>query len=260
MIVAGSDDLVGLAGGAEAPALPRLDIPLLRKDRRLWVWWHKGTSRRLVVVFSSVGHGPDTPPVLEFAQSATAGGRDSAVFIGDPQRTWLNAPQLIEEIVEVIEAARDEIGATETVTLGYSMGGFAALVIGGFVPVHVALAFSPQMSIDPALVPDEGRWKRYRRRIGALRIHRATDHMSAETEHTIIMGSSRLEKPQVRLLPRAANVATHFLPGTQHDTAPRIKMAGLLPDVLDHAFSRRSGALGALLSQRLNARSKGFAA
>ena len=97
--------LVSMWGGAEAPALPRLDIPLLRKDWRLWVWWHRGESRRLVVVFSSVGHGPDTPPVLEFARSATAGGRDSAVFIADPQRTWLNGSGLIEEIVEVIEAA-----------------------------------------------------------------------------------------------------------------------------------------------------------
>lgn len=259
-MMTGSEGLVSVAGGAEAPALPRLDIPLLRKDRRLWVWWHKGTSRRLVVVFSSVGHGPETPPVLEFARSATAEGRDSAVFIGDPQRTWLNAPELIEEIVEVIEAARDEVGATETVTLGYSMGGFAALVIGGFVPVHAALAFSPQMSIDPALVPDEGRWKRYRRRIGAIRIRCATDHMASGTVHTIIMGSSRLEKPQVRLLPQAANADIHFLPRTQHDTAPRIKMAGLLPAVLDHAFSRQRDALGALLSHRLNARSTGLSA
>ena len=248
------------AGGAMAPALPRLDIPLLRKDRRLWVWWHRGTSRRLVVVFCSVGNGPDAPPTLEFAQSATAGGRDSAVFIADPQRSWLNAPGLIEEIVEVIEAARDEAGTDETVTLGYSMGGFAALVIGGFVPVRAALAFSPQMSIDPALVPDEGRWKRYRRRIGAIRIRVATDHMGAETAHHIVMGLSRMEKPQIRLLPQAANAAVYFLPRTQHDTAPRIKRAGLLPAVLDHAFARRGAALGGLLAEHLNARSKGVAA
>jgi pimeloyl-ACP methyl ester carboxylesterase len=258
--MSGGEGLISAGGGAEAPALPRLDIPLLRKDWRLWVWWYKGTSRRLVVVFSSVGHGPNTPPVLEFARSATAGGRDSAVFIADPQRTWLNAPKLIEEIVEVIEAARDEIGAEETVTLGYSMGGFAALVIGAFVPVHAALAFSPQMSIDPELVPDEGRWKRYRSRIGAIRIRSAADLMAAGTMHQIIMGSSRLEKPQMRLLPQAANAHIHVLPGTQHDTAPRIKQAGLLPAVLDHAFSRRSDALAALLTQTLNARSKGFAA
>lgn len=258
--MSGGEGLNGAGGGAEAPAPLRLDIPLLRKDRRLWVWWHRGQSRRLVVVFSSVGHGPKTPPLLEFAQSATAGGRDSAVFIADPQRSWLNAPELIEEIVEVIEAARDEIGAEETVTLGYSMGGFAALVIGGFVPVHAALAFSPQMSIDPELVPDEGRWMRYRSRIGAIRIRSAADHMAAGTVHHIIMGSSRLEKPQRRLLPQAANANLYFLPKTQHDTAPRIKQAGLLPAVLDHAFSRRSAALAALLSQTLNASSQGLAA
>jgi len=247
-------------GAGAAPALPRLDIPLLRKDRRMWVWWHKGSSRRLVVVFSSVGNGPNTPPVMEFARSATAGGRDHAIFIADPQRSWLNAPHLVEEIVEVIEAARDEVGATQTVTMGYSMGGFAALAIGGFVAVDAALAFSPQISIDPGLVPEEGRWMRYRKRIGAIRIRSAADHMAAGTAHTILMGRSVLEAPQLRLLPVAANTDTYLLPRTRHDSATRVKAAGLLPQVVELAFSRRSDALAVLLGTSMNARRKGVAA
>lgn len=246
--------------GAEAPALPRLDIPLLRKDRRMWVWWHRGSSSRLVVVFSSVGNGTETRPVMEFARSATAGGRDNALFIADPQRSWLNAPHLVEEIVEAIEAARDEVGATQTVTLGYSMGGFSALAIGGFVAVDAALAFSPQMSIDPALVPDEGRWKRYRKRIGAIRIRQVADHMAVGTAHTILMGHSRLEAPQLRLVPQAANTDTYLLPRTRHDSAPRVKAAGILPEVIELAFSRRGEALAALLASRMNAIRTGVAA
>ena len=247
-------------GAQAAPALPRLEIPLLRQDRRMWVWWHRGSSRRLVVVFSSVGHGPETPPPLEFAQSATAGGRDSAVFIADPQRSWLNAPRLVEEIVEVIEAARDEVGATQTVTMGYSMGGFAALAIGGFVPVDAALAFSPQISIDPVLVPGEKRWMRYRKRIEAIRIRSAAEHMAEGTAHTILMGQSQVEAAQVRLVPEAANTDTFLLPGTGHDSAPRVKAAGILPQVIDLAFSRRGDALAELLSSRMKARRKGVAA
>jgi pimeloyl-ACP methyl ester carboxylesterase len=260
MIAASGQGEEGSMGAQAASARARLDIPLLRKDRRLWVWWHKGSSSRLVVVFSSVGHGPDTPPLLEFAQTATAGGRDHAVFIGDPQRSWLNAPHLLEEIVEVIEAARDEVGATQTVTMGYSMGGFAALAIGGFVPVDAALAFSPQLSIDPVLVPGEKRWMRYRKRIGAIRIRSAVDHMVDETTHTILMGRSSLENPQLQLVPEAANTDTFLLPGTGHDSAPRIKAAGILPQVIDLAFSRRRDALAALLGDRMNARRKGVAA
>lgn len=244
----------------EAIPGPRLDIPLLRKDRRLWVWWHRGTSRRLVVVFSSVGHGPNTPPLLEFARSATANGQDNALFIADPARSWLNAPKVIDETVEAIDAAREEVGATETVTMGYSMGGFSALVITGFTAVTASLAFSPQMSIDPALVPDEGRWKKYRSRIAAVHVRAATDHMAAATCHSIIMGDARLEKPQLRLLPQAANTDIHLLRGTGHDTATRIKAAGILPDVIAHAFARRRAELAALLAARVNARSQGAAA
>lgn len=244
------------ATGAPVPGA-RLDIPLLRQDRRLWAWWHRGQSRRLVVVFSSVGHAPDTPPVLEFAKSATAGGRDSALFLADPQRSWLNAPHLVDEMAEAIEAAREETGAEETVALGYSLGGFAALVLSGFTRFGATLAFSPQISIDPALVPDEGRWRRYRQRIPALRIRSAADHMSPDTRHCIIMGASRLEKPQLRLIPQTANVDLHLLPRTHHDTATRIKKAGLLPQVMDLAFAGQRDALSALLAERLNARSKG---
>lgn len=250
----------GSMGAQAAPAAPRLDIPLLRQDRRMWVWWHRGQSRRLVVVFSSVGHGPETPPLLEFAQSATSGGRDSAVFIADPQRSWLNAPHLVEEIVEVIEAARDEVGATQTVTMGYSMGGFAALAIGGFVHVDAALAFSPQISIDPVLVPGEKRWMRYRKRIGAIRIRSAAEHMAERTAHTILMGRSQVEAAQVRLVPEAANTDTFLLPGTGHDSAPRVKAAGILPEVIDLAFSQRRDALAELLATRMKARRKGVAA
>lgn len=258
MIPASAQDQRERAGAS--PAAPRLDIPLLRKDRRLWVWWHRGQSRRLVVVFSSVGNGPDTPPPLEFARSATADGRDNALFIADPQRSWLNAPRVVEEIVEAIDAARDEVQAEETVAMGYSMGGFAALVISGFTPISATLAFSPQMSIDPALVPDEGRWKKYRDRIPAVAIHQATDHMAPATQHTIIMGASRLEKPQIRLLPQAANTDIHFLRRTGHDTATRIKQAGLLPQVLSHAFARRRAELAALLATHLSPRSQGLPA
>ncbi len=246
--------------GAPAPRAPRLDIPLLRKDRRLWVWWHRGQSRRLVVVFSSVGHGPDTPPLLEFARSATADGQDNALFIADPQRSWLNAPRIVEEIVEAIDAARDEVQADDTVAMGYSMGGFAALVISGFTPLSATLAFSPQMSIDPALVPDEGRWKKYRDRIQSVTIRQATDHMAPATQHTIIMGAARLEKPQLRLLPQAANTDIHLLRRTGHDSATRIKQAGILSDVIAHAFAHRRADLAALLTSRLNARSHGAAA
>lgn len=238
----------------------RLDVALLRQDRRLWVWWHRGQSRRLVVVFSSVGYGPETPPIIEFVRSATADGQDNAMFVADPARSWLNAPNLIEEIVEAVDAARMEVGAEEIVTMGFSMGGFMALAISGFTPVSATLAFSPQISIDPEIAPEERRWKPYRKRIPAIRIRSAVDHMSPDTQHTIIMGDALREAPQTRLLPVSANVDAFILPDTRHDTPARIKEAGILPDVLSHAFARRRGELAALLSNRFNARSHGVTA
>ena len=42
--------------------------------------------------------------------------------------------------------------------MGLSMGGFCALVAARIVPVDVVLAFGPQWSVVPGIVPGEERW------------------------------------------------------------------------------------------------------
>lgn len=242
------DDIAAQTGADAAfPALPRrpdVTITPVRDDDGLRVWRHVGTSDRLVVCFSGVGSDPDQPPPLEFAKSATNLGRDHVLYIADPQRTWMNGPGLIEEIVSVVQGEVRQTGARDVFTLGNSMGGFAALVLGAFLPVRVALALSPQLSVDPAIVPEETRWRRWRDRIGAFRIPHALDATEGSaTRHYVLFGSMRREAVQRDLLRPAANIVPFVLRGVGHDSALRLREAGILDEVVQLAFGGRTRAL-----------------
>ncbi|HRK42565.1 MAG TPA: hypothetical protein PLH11_05965 [Gemmobacter sp.] len=232
---------------------PALRIDTLRDDARLRLWRHRGRSQRLVVSFSGVGRDRSQPPRLEFGRTASANGRDHVLYIADPARSWLNQPGLIEEIAGLVETEAAQVGATQVVAMGHSLGGFTALVLGGFTRVDVALAISPQYSLDPAVVPDENRWMMFRQHFPGLRISQAADHMAPSTQHYILFGKHYREAPQRRLMRPAPNAACFLLPKVRHDSVVKLHEAGILDDVVQLAFARRSRRLRQLLADRMQA-------
>ncbi|RID90053.1 hypothetical protein D2N39_19955 [Gemmobacter lutimaris] len=242
-------------GSAAAPsspaARPDVEISTLRDDRALRVWRHRGEGRRLVVCFSGVGRDRRRPPRLEFAKTASGAGRDHALYIADPRRSWLNAPGLIEDVVSLVEAEAAEVGATEVVAMGHSLGGFSALALGGFTQVDAALALSPQFSVDPAVVPDESRWMPFREQIETFRISDVRDVMADRTQHYIIFGAHARERAQSRLLRPAPNAHCFMLPGVRHDTVMRMFHAGILDEAAQLAFGRRTRRLRQVLAETL---------
>lgn len=232
---------------------PALHIDTLRDDARLRLWRHRGRSQRLVVSFSGVGRDRRVPPRLEFGRTASANGRDHVLYIADPARSWLNQPGLIEEIAGLVETEAAQVGATQVVALGHSLGGFSALVLGGFTRVDVALALSPQFSLDPDIVPDEGRWMMFRQHFPGLRIRQAADHMAASTQHYILFGRHHREAPQRRLMRPAPNAACFLLPKVRHDSVVKLYHAGILDEVVQLAFAGRRRRLRHLLADRMQA-------
>lgn len=230
---------------------PALHIDMLRDDARLRLWRHRGRSQRLVVSFSGVGRDRSQLPRLEFGRTASANGRDHVLYIADPARSWLNQPGLIEEIAGLVETEAAQVGATQVVAMGHSLGGFSALVLGGFTRVDVALALSPQFSLDPEIAPDEGRWMMFRQHFPRLRIRQAADHMAASTQHYILFGRHYRELPQRRLMRPAPNAACFLLPKVRHDSVVKLYHAGILDEVVQLAFDGRSRRLRQLLMERM---------
>ncbi|MGB7242000.1 MAG: hypothetical protein WBC93_07940 [Sulfitobacter sp.] len=229
------------------------DIRPVLQDDDLHVWEHAGQSRRLVACFSGIGVKGKPAPGYEFARTATQSGRDTVLFFADPQRSWLNRPGLIEQIVDRMERKARDINANQIVTLGHSMGGYSAAIIPGFTKVDTAVCLSPQTSVHPQVVVDDKRWMDYRNDITHHRIRSVADHIVPDTQYYVFFGSHGREAPQRDRFPMAANINFFIMPRTVHNTPVRLKNMNMLDQVVQSGFGQRTRLVRRLLKTNFSA-------
>lgn len=231
-----------------------LSIQLRHHSDKLLTWTYRAAaSDTLVVCFSGIGKSIEHVPSYEFAKMATAGGTHNALFISDPRRTWLNGLGLIELITHQIELFRSECGAIRVVTAGHSMGGFSALVMAAFTQVNAVLAFAPQFSVHPDIVPDETRWYEWREKISEFRVGSAADHLIDAPQYTVVFGRHGREAPQRDRFSKRSNLRVYVMPMTHHNVPQRLKHMGILDKVFEFAIEGRSRKLRLLLQSKANA-------
>lgn len=216
-------------------------------------WSHRGTSDKLVLCFSGIGNNPNACPRYEFAAKATGNGQHNALFIADPNRTWLNAPNLLEHIASEIAAFKASCDVTRVIAMGHSMGGFCALVAPAITHVDSVLAFAPQISIHPKVVPNETRWMGYREKITRFRIISAGDHFNKDTAYTVIHGRHSCEAPQRDIFPKMANLRHYIMPKTQHNVPQRLKSMNCLGEVIQYSIDGRPRKQRLLLKNKAGA-------
>jgi tetratricopeptide (TPR) repeat protein len=90
-----------------------------------------------------------------FGEAFLDGAGVDAIHIIPRENAWYQYPEMLDAMACVHAATSDY---ARVVSYGSSMGGYAALRFAGVAGANVALALSPQYSIDPALVPWEERW------------------------------------------------------------------------------------------------------
>ncbi len=230
-----------------------LRIDRLQAEDTLHVWTHQGESDRLVLCFSGIGRAPDEVPSYEFARAASGNGKDTTLFFSDPNRSWLNAPDLIDQIVWWVEEAKARLKPSQIVSIGHSMGGFAAAAISGFTRVDIAMCFSPQATVHPVLARDDIRWMSWREKIADFRIRSVADHLDPSTECYALFGRHSREAPQRERFPISSNVRFYVMPKTVHNTPQRLKQAGVLDEVVRFAFHGRKGKVERILKTQFNA-------
>jgi hypothetical protein len=236
------------------PATYAEPLPV-RDDAGLRIWRAEGQTRRLVVCFSGIGRdGADAPPPPEFQRLTAMVPRDHLLFIADPARSWLNRDGIIPEITAAIEAEVLRVGATQVCTVGHSMGGYTAVVIPAFTRVDVALALSPQFAVDPALVPAELRWPDLRSAIPAFHIGNADDYVRDATHYFVIHGRHPREAAQRNLARPRPNLDLFVMPHTHHNTSQKLKVAGILDQLVTACFDMRTATVDKLLRKHVRAR------
>ena len=106
------------------------------------------------------GHSGGMPP-HEFVRSCTKAGARYALFVRDASRSWYcrglgdgafgdaAAGNTFESMVAGLRAEIDRLAPARVVTIGSSMGGYAAIRAGIALNADRAVAFSPQVLLHP---------------------------------------------------------------------------------------------------------------
>ncbi len=90
-----------------------------------------------------------------FAEQFLGEHRIDAIHIITSENDWYQYADMLDVFARICELTA---GYDKVVAYGSSMGGYAAIRFGRLVGAKLALALSPQFSIDPLRVPFENRW------------------------------------------------------------------------------------------------------
>lgn len=130
----------------------------------LTVNYYPGGKDEIVYIFGSIGQNRDIrkarPSRDEFVGFASGGGARHVVVIKDNLRSWFTNADISHTWQFIASVVRGIVQPARISTLGLSMGGFAALKYSSLLGADTAIGFSPQFSIDPAVVKDR-RWQRF---------------------------------------------------------------------------------------------------
>jgi len=208
----------------------------------------------LVVVFCSLAS------MVEFAGSTARSGR-SAIFVSDRKRLWFAMPADVNTIVRAVRAEMAELGQEQIDTIGFSMGGFAALAYGNLLPVRNALAFSPRFSPDQEIVRDRRTYPNLTRNVQLLALRSVTPGLRRIGWASIVHGTIGPDRPHLRHFPRDKNFDHHMITRCGHFVAQWLRAREALEPLIQavltddrHAAQRHMRAAGTIPRHLLNNR------
>lgn len=192
-------------------------------------------ASRILLSFTGIGlrlGGLETQGP-EFVGSALR--RGAPIFITDLTRSWGNRVDF-ESLARLLAP---HFEGREVVSIGNSMGGFLSILATSYFPITTAIAFAPQFSVHPKIVPAEERWSRHRNAIDTWRFESLKPHFHRKTRYFVFFGGHRREAIHFSRFPMRANVRTFVFPGVGHDIASFMKDGKVLDDVIDGCLSGR---------------------
>ncbi|MDV7271971.1 hypothetical protein RYZ20_13835 [Thioclava sp. A2] len=194
-----------------------------------------GEGGDLVISFSSVGHDPSRLPSPEFVATAIGRGAHGpprrALFVMDESRSWANAEGFAEALLSALATVRSRAPVDRIVAMGVSMGGFCALAASQVIPVDAVLAFSPQWSVVPDVVPDERRWSIWTENLPPVRWRTAP---LPETAWVCLFHGAKDDMAQAAQFPAGAGLDHLIFPDHGHsDLVDHLKERGALAGMLD---------------------------
>ena len=119
------------------------------------------------------------------------------------------------------------------------MGGFLAILSSRKINAIKVMAFVPQWSIVPSIVPYEHRWQEYRRGIKEVKFPDLSNAFYEDCNYYILMGAHPSERQHTRYFLHHAkkpNVEVIEFSECAHNVAAYLKEKGLLVDTMNAAL------------------------
>ncbi|WP_232405607.1 hypothetical protein [Pseudophaeobacter flagellatus] len=193
-------------------------------------------SNSILLSFTGIGHAMGDLNVQKPEFFGAGRSFDNIIFIIDKTRSWAN--KLDFDIVK--DAIAPLVGKRKIYSIGNSMGGFNSIISTHYVPTEVCVAFVPQYSVNPSIVPWEGRWKEHTSNIKKFRFDSVREYMSNTTDYFIFSGGNGPDRRHAHLFPVKSNIRHYSFPSIAHNVSKRLKEMGVLDNVVQSCFDRAS--------------------
>lgn len=232
-------------GPPKTPQVPR-EVTHLREDSDLRITYYPGQSDTVVVTFNSVSYGLYDAQPDEFIGTAKGADINHVISVTDRQRSWFSAPGMVDRIVDTVALKLAELSPKRIATLGSSMGGHGALLFAERLGVDVALAFSPQFSMQERM--KETRWTDLRPFMTEHRLSALGPHLTGKTRAICLFGAqTRQDRRHMMWILRRCVADCYLLDDAHHIVAEKIKTDGQLGDVFAAALAGDDSTLSAIL-------------
>jgi pimeloyl-ACP methyl ester carboxylesterase len=206
---------------------PYLDAPPLHMS------YMAGRSDRLILAFSGVGERHHPIPTPEAIKLTGWDGENHVLFISDASRSWMNADGLAMAIVEAVQQFVDQIHPARIIAFGNSMGGSMALIFASLFKLDAVLAIVPQYSVKDDIVPEENRWKHFRRNITDWPFPAVPPLVGNPAQIIILHGGEKHEMPHARRFRVPDGIDHYVVPQYDHSLAASLKKAKVLAPLIE---------------------------
>ena len=212
-----------------------MDVELFYEDEFLKIsYLDASNSNRCLIAFTGVGHamgGVDVQREEFFSQHALG----MVVWVTDKRRSWGNNLK-----VEAISSAiQNLIAKREVFFVGNSMGGFLAILFSSILNAKRVMAFVPQFSVSPNIVPCERRWMNYRNEIKKFVYEDLSHSFRDSIKYALLMGSGGNEEIHYHKFSdfsHKPNVHIFKFVDSNHNVARYLKELMCLTNVLIHSL------------------------
>ena len=179
-------------------------------------------KKETIVSFSSIGRGRKYVQENEFYHLTE---NYNVLFVKDITRSWFNNIEL-DNFKSYLNK--------NIYSIGFSMGGFNAIIFSTLYPVKKVIAFSPQFSIHPNITKDES-FINFAAQIKKWKYKKLK--FSKKTQYLLIFGDSKKEKYHMSMIPSMKNIKILVLKNCNHETALYLKKRKKLKKLINKFFS-----------------------